>query len=252
MILAVYDQEKIHDIVNGAPVVHVSFLPVSVEDDPFPTILPMLGCFGSFNQPGSNETAAPAIYLHGHVSSRFMKLQTSTRAEDEGLPGIPVCVAATYMDGLVLALTPFNHSCNYRSAVVHGYASLVADPKEKMYGLELITDNIISERWANSRVPPTEAEMKSTSVIRVDVVSASAKIRAAAAGNDKADLEDVEMRKKVWNGVIPAFLKYGEPIPGVENMVDEVPPYLKRWIQQQNAESEAYATKVATNKYPSK
>jgi hypothetical protein len=32
----------------------------------------------------------------------------------------PVCVAATLFDGVVLALTPFNHSCNFRSAVVHG------------------------------------------------------------------------------------------------------------------------------------
>jgi nitroimidazol reductase NimA-like FMN-containing flavoprotein (pyridoxamine 5'-phosphate oxidase superfamily) len=38
-------------------------------------------------------------------------------------------VSATFLDGLVLSLTPFHNSCNYRSAVVFGFASVVSSPK---------------------------------------------------------------------------------------------------------------------------
>jgi len=40
------------------------------------------------------------------------------------------------MDGLVLALAPFHNSCNYRSAVAYGYATLVDDADEALYAME--------------------------------------------------------------------------------------------------------------------
>jgi len=207
----------------------------------------MLGCIGSFTPP---DSSAPALYLHGHAASRLMKLPTSNK--DAGSDGTPVCVAATHVDGLVLAYTPFNHSCNYRSAVVHGWAHPVTDPSEKMYALELITNNIVSERWDNSRVPPTEAEMTSTGVLRVDIVSASAKVRAASAGNDKADLKDAEMRERVWTGVVPMWVTYGDPIAGEDNRVKEVPQQLKKWLGAENARQAEYSTSIATRSYPGK
>ncbi|PPQ73946.1 hypothetical protein CVT26_006399 [Gymnopilus dilepis] len=249
-----YDHDTVHGIIDTAPVLHVSFNPTSFDDDPFPTILPMLGCTGSFTHVGSEEKAATAIYLHGHSASRFMKLPINPPSylEDASLPGVPVCVAATHIDGLVLAYTPFNHSCNYRSAVIHGYANAVEDPAEKMYALQLITDNIVPDRWDNSRVPPTEAEMKSTAVIRVDIVSASAKIRAYGVGNDKMDLDDQEMRRRVWTGVIPMALTYGEPKPAEENLIEGVPDYIAGWTKRQNEESARYARDIISLKAPKK
>jgi nitroimidazol reductase NimA-like FMN-containing flavoprotein (pyridoxamine 5'-phosphate oxidase superfamily) len=38
-----------------------------------------------------------------------------------------------HMDGLVLSLTPFHNSCNYRSSIIYGYATLVTDPEEALY-----------------------------------------------------------------------------------------------------------------------
>ncbi|KAF8878372.1 flavin-nucleotide-binding protein [Gymnopilus junonius] len=244
---ATYDHEKIHSIIDSAPVLHVSFNPTSFEDDPFPTILPMLGCTGSFTSSGAQEKSAVVIYLHGHSASRFMKIpsQPPSYLEEVTLPGIPVCVAATHIDGLVLAYTPFNHSCNYRSAVVHGYASAVEEPEEKTYALQLITDNMLSERWDNSRVPPTEAEMKSTGVIRVDIVSASAKIRAYGVGNGQPDLDNEQMRKGVWTG-------YGEPVSAEENLVGTVPTYIGDWIKGHNDEAEKYSKQITSLKAPKK
>jgi len=243
---AKYDHDTVHSIIDSAPVLHVSFNPTSIDDDPFPTILPMLGCTGSYTAPDAQETSATAIYLHGHISSRFMRLPSSPSVKDSSLPGIPVCVAATHVDGIILAITPFNHSCNYRSAVVHGCATLVEDSREKMYALKLMTDNMVPDRWDNTRVPPTEAEMKSTGVLRVDIVSASAKIRAYPPGSDKTDVADEVTRERVWTGSVPTYIRYGEPIPAVENLSKEVPEYLTHWVKEANQKGDEYSRKIVS------
>jgi len=80
----------------------------------------------------------------------------------------------------------------------------------------------------------------------VDVVSASAKVRAYTVSNDKADLENEAVREKVWTGVVPAYMKYGEPVPGNENVVDVVPPHVAKWIEETNRKGEAYSREVAS------
>lgn len=85
----------------------------------------MLGCTGTFEAnphiaqaqstaPGSfpdeddeddYSTGARSIYVHGHAASRLFK------APEQDM--IPVCVAGTTMQGVVLALAPFHNSCNY-------------------------------------------------------------------------------------------------------------------------------------------
>ncbi|KAF8166950.1 hypothetical protein BJ912DRAFT_1001890 [Pholiota molesta] len=222
---AVYDHATVHAIVDAAPVAHVSFNPSPLDDDPFPTILPMIGCTGSYTAPGAAETSAVAIYLHGHAGSRLMCLPDTpshrTPSPPPDCPAPPVCVAATLFDGGVLALTPFNHSCNFRSAA------------EKTYALKLIMDNLVPERWDNSRVPPTEAELKATTVLRVDIASASDKVRGYAAGNDKADLANDEVRRRVWTGVVPA----------ATNLV-QVPEYIQRLVDDGNSSRQAYSEQV--------
>lgn len=48
---------------------------------------------------------------------------------------MPVCFAASHVDGLVLARSAFNHSYNYRSAVLFGHAAPVVDEREKLYAM---------------------------------------------------------------------------------------------------------------------
>lgn len=87
--------------------VDVSFVPD--PNDPLPVVLPMIARAGTF--PAGDGEAA--VYVHGYVSARMFRQETgrskpATRDVDEGFP---VCIAATKIDNLVLALTPFNHSC---------------------------------------------------------------------------------------------------------------------------------------------
>jgi nitroimidazol reductase NimA-like FMN-containing flavoprotein (pyridoxamine 5'-phosphate oxidase superfamily) len=60
-----------------------------------------------------------AIYLHGHLQNQMMHAL---------LDGQTACISVTFMDGLVLARTGFNHSINYRSVTVFGKAERVGGP----------------------------------------------------------------------------------------------------------------------------
>jgi nitroimidazol reductase NimA-like FMN-containing flavoprotein (pyridoxamine 5'-phosphate oxidase superfamily) len=143
------------------------------DTDAYPVILPMLGFTGDFHNPGASPAEPRALYLHGYVSSRIMRMSSAGNKENgNNKDGIPVCVAATLFDGVVLALTPNHHSCNYRSAVVFGRAHIVTDEAERLWAMERTTDNLVPGRWAATRYP-NAVEQKSTGILRVDIASAS-------------------------------------------------------------------------------
>jgi len=245
---AKYDFATVHAIFSAATIVHVSFLPTNPSVDPFPTILPMIGAMGSFAYPTADPATEPLdFYIHGHSTSRLMKLPGSDLMEDHP-EGLPVCVAATLVDSIKLALTPFNHSCNYRSAVLHGYANLVTDEDEKNWAMHRITDGLVPNRWDNSRVPPTRAELQSTSVLRITIASASAKISTGPAGDDRKDLQNDDVTSNVWAGVLPVWEHIGPPVESKTNKVSPVPEYLSGWMQEESASREEYALRVASEK----
>jgi nitroimidazol reductase NimA-like FMN-containing flavoprotein (pyridoxamine 5'-phosphate oxidase superfamily) len=82
----------------------------------------------------------------------------------------------------------------------------VIDETEKMRALEALTDHFVPDRWKDVR-PPTELEMKATSVLRLPLTEASAKIRSGPPVDDDADHE-----LDVWVGIVPISLVKGEPI----------------------------------------
>jgi nitroimidazol reductase NimA-like FMN-containing flavoprotein (pyridoxamine 5'-phosphate oxidase superfamily) len=197
----------------------------------------MLGCTGNFtNQSADPASSSQDIYIHGYVSGRIFK--SGKNADDQGLP---ITISATFLDGLVLSLTPFHNSCNYRSAVVYGYASLVDDADEALYAMKLITDNLIPQRWEKSRTPPTSAELKSTSILKVRVESASAKIRVGGPSEDRADLKNAELVKNTWTGVVPYWGTWGQPVEGKENGCAEVEPYIEEWAVKETSKARGEA-----------
>ncbi|KAJ0104430.1 flavin-nucleotide-binding protein [Diaporthe amygdali] len=224
-------------IINSTPVAHVSFTPD--PKDPKPVVLPMIARVGSFNDQ------EPAVYIHGYVSARMFRAQTgrpdgqpATGDSDEGFP---VCIAATKIDNLVLALTPFNHSYDYRSAVVHGTATLLdpgtraspANRDEIVYAMRLITDTMVANRYDNSR-EPEEAEIAATRILRVRIDSASAKIRDSGVSDDAKDLKNEETTSRVWTGVIPYVEVLGEPRPAATNKVTTIPSYIEEHVRGHN------------------
>lgn len=212
----------------------------------------MIGQMGSFSHPSADLGNVLDLYLHGYISARLLNLsrnsgvkegEQQSPAEEKGLP---VTISATHVDGLVLALTPNNHSFNYRSATLFGRAELVEDVEEKLYAMELITNGIVPDRWRNSRVPPTKGEMASTGLLRVKIVAGSGKIRSGMPGDDKFDLDNQEVTDKVWTGVLPVWNQMGEPMPGPNNKVEKVPEHVRDFIKDGNEVAKEVAIEQAT------
>lgn len=196
----------------------------------------MIGQMGSFDYPSASIDEPLDCYLHGYVSSRIMNLARDCEGD-----GLPICVAASRVDGLILSLTPNSHSYNYRSAVLHGYAKLVTDEAEKLWAMELITNSVLSDRWSHSRVPPDSAEMSSTVILKVKVVDGSGKIRDGGVSDEKKDKTNDEVTGRVWTGVVPVWKTFGEPIPSPDNRVTEVPDHITRFIAARNDQNRRYA-----------
>ncbi|MCG8651181.1 MAG: pyridoxamine 5'-phosphate oxidase family protein, partial [Pirellulales bacterium] len=166
-----YDRETIYAVLDAGSVCHVGFV---VDEQPF--VIPTL-----YGRQGDH------LYLHGSSASRMLR---STQT------GVPLCVTVTHVDGLVLARSAFHHSMNYRSAVIFGTASEVSGD-EKTEGLRVISEQVLQGRWEEVRAP-TEQELKATTVLRLTIQTASAKIRT---GPPKDEPED--SRLPIWAGVVP-------------------------------------------------
>lgn len=227
-LTATYEVDRVQSIVNESPILHVSFNAPLKEPPQFPTVLPMLGAFGTYT-----NDEEPSIYLHGSSVARLFKITDGKE--------LPISICATLFDGWVLALAPFHNSCNYRSAVVFGYGTVVTDPEECIFALRLITNNGIPERWENSRSPPTQAEITSTGVLKVRVETASVKVRTGGPNDERADLKNPAVIDKTWIGVVPAYQVLGDPVAGGNNKVNQIPEYLSDWIADANSMAEQRA-----------
>jgi hypothetical protein len=162
--------------------------------------------------PTAYGRSGDTLYLHGSsANGAFMAAR-----------GRQVCVTVTHMDGLVAARSVFNHSVNYRSAVVFGTAEAVLDEDERWHALELITDHLIPGRWAAAR-QPTKKEMAATAVISLPLAEASVKIRT---GMPVDEPEDYAL--DVWAGVLPISVTFGAPLPDPEMPSGaEVPAHIR-------------------------
>jgi len=176
-----YDRETIYAILDAGFICHVGYV---LDGQPY--VIPT-----GYARIGED------LYIHGSSASRMLRNLAQ---------GVDVCVTVTLVDGLVLARSAFHHSINYRSVVVLGKATLVEDAAEKDKALEAFTEHIIPGRWPEIRWP-SELELKATSVLKLPIEEASAKIRT---GDPKDDEEDYAM--DIWAGVLPLSMVPGEPI----------------------------------------
>jgi nitroimidazol reductase NimA-like FMN-containing flavoprotein (pyridoxamine 5'-phosphate oxidase superfamily) len=167
-----YDKDEIYPIVDEALICHVG-----IVDGGRPFVIPTI-----------HARLGDTLYLHGAVASRLLRHIQA---------GNFICAEFTLLDGIVFARSVFNHSMNYRSAVLFGLGRLVEGDSEKMLALEAITEHIARGRWAEARLP-TRKELGATLVVAVPIDSASAKVRSGPPSDDEEDLQF-----PVWAGVLP-------------------------------------------------
>lgn len=138
------------------------------------------------------------LYVHG--STGAASLRTGAR-------GVPVCVAVTLLDGIVYARSVFDHSINYRSAVIHGYAVPVTEDEAKLRALRVLTEHLAPGSWDYSR-GPSRKELAKTQVLAVDLTESSVKVRT---GPPLDEPEDVESHPG-WAGVLPLRRAWEAPL----------------------------------------
>ncbi len=194
---AVTEHEALHAVLDAALVCHLA---VVVDDAPL--VLPT-----GYGRDGDT------LYLHGSTGARSLR---------EAATGVPVCVGVTILDGVVYARSVFNHSMNYRAAVIHGTAVPISDPDAKLHALHVLTEHLAPGSWDYAR-PPTHKELAATAVLSLDLAEASVKIRTGPPGDDP---EEVAANPR-WAGVLPLRAVWGEPESDPDLVGDrDVPPHV--------------------------
>ncbi len=194
---ATYDRDAAYALLDEAYICHFG---VTVDGDP--RVLPTLFV-----------RVDDTLYLHGSTAARWMLAA-------RGDQGLPICVAVTAIDALVLARSQFHHSANYRSLVAHGIARLVTDEAAKRVAMTALVEKIGTGRSTHTR-PPTAVELAKTAVLALDLTEVSLKRRTSGVGDDEADLD-----LPYWAGIVPleTTLGYGEAADGVRV---EAPDYVR-------------------------
>ena len=147
------------------------------------------------------------LYIHGAKASRMLKALTTSEA----------CVTIALVDGLVLARSAMHHSMNYRSVVIYGQFELITDAMAKQDHLRAMIDGLYPGRWEHLR-PINDKELNATSVLRIHLSEASAKVRDMGVKDDAEDLD-----WPVWAGVIPLTTVQGTPRQEDDSLVKTVP-----------------------------
>lgn len=189
-----YDRGTIDEILDEALICHLAW----VTEDGTPHLVPTI-----------HTRIDDTLYLHGSTGS-----QTLRAIRD----GADVAVAATVVDGLVLARSTFHSSMNYRSVVVFGRPREVTDRDERITVSRALADHVAPGRGAEAREPDDD-ELRQTLMLALDIDEASAKIRTGPPIDDESDVD-----MPIWAGVVPIRLTSGEPQDAPDLPPGTVPP----------------------------
>lgn len=129
-----------------------------------------------------------------------------------------VCLTVSLLDGFVLARSGLHHSVNYRSVMIFGQPSLIADSSQKRDRLNGLIEAIYPGRNKILR-PISDSELKRTAVLSLPIREASAKIRSQGPVDDEADYD-----LPIWAGTVPVRIKLMAPQPDSRNLDGLVVP----------------------------
>lgn len=195
-----YDKDSLYGIVDEAYVCHVAF-----HDQ-----------FGPHCIPTACWREGDYLYIHGANASRLCK---------ELRKGSQACVAILHLDGLVLARSAFNHSMNYRSAMIYGSFEVVPD-EEKADSMTAFMEKIAPGRQDQVR-PGNRAELAGTTLLKMSLQEAVCKTRQGGPNDDEEDLA-----LPVWAGVLPLQLQALTPVAATTTQTVPEPDYVQAWVER--------------------
>lgn len=137
------------------------------------------------------------IVLHGSTGAGALR---------HGAAGAPACFTVARLDAMVVADTLFDHSANYRSAVVRGRLEPL-EGEEHREALLAMTERLLPGRAAEV-VDMTAKELAATRSLRLPITEGgwTVKARTGSAGEPSTDAG-------AWRGVVPLREQWADPEP---------------------------------------
>lgn len=162
--------------------------------------------------------AGDRLLLHGSTGAGALRQVAA---------GASATFSVFALDALVLATSMFEHSANYRSAVVRGPLELLTGD-EAWEALDQISDGLIPGR-RDEVVPMTRKDVAATSALALAITNDNWILKARTGGTGE---EDVEHPPGLWTGLLPTRSGYGAPEPSP--WLDDVPlsPAVQRLLDQ--------------------
>ncbi len=108
----------------------------------------------------------------------------------------------------MLARSVFEHSVNYRCAMIYAVPRIVTDPAEKLTGLRLVSEHLAPGQWDYAR-PPSRKELAATRLLALSLAEASVKI--SDGGPSDGDSPDAALG--LWAGQLPLDTRWQPPVP---------------------------------------
>ncbi|MFE2722561.1 pyridoxamine 5'-phosphate oxidase family protein [Kitasatospora sp. NPDC059327] len=164
------------------------------------------------------------LFLHGSV---YWPPQTKAASSLRQLwndDGVPVCLAVTLLDGLVVGRAAISTSLNYRSVVVDGIARKV-DPADRAKAFEALSDQVIPGRWPELRPikdgkgGELDSDGEHTPTTGVLSVSLTENATVHLKRHHTAEPEHETQQDwdwdhgDAWGGVLPMRQVYGPAVP---------------------------------------
>jgi len=174
------DRESLYAVLRAGLVAHLGVISVG-----WPMVVPTVYGFD-----------AGTVYLHGSVASQSLNTADTS-----------VCVTITLTDGLVLARSVFEHSVNYRSAMIYGHPRVITDPAEKLAALRCITEHVAPGAWDYAR-RPSRKELAAVRLLALPLAEASVKIRTGPP--DDGHSPDAALG--LWAGELPLATTWQQPV----------------------------------------
>jgi nitroimidazol reductase NimA-like FMN-containing flavoprotein (pyridoxamine 5'-phosphate oxidase superfamily) len=176
-----YDKKTVYEILDAALVCHIAYV---VDGRPYCT-------------PTAFWREGDHLYWHGSSASRMLRTQGK---------GVDVCLTVTHLDSLVMARSGFHHSVNYRAVMAFGCAHIVEDKAEKLKLMDSFVDRVYPGRSKLIR-QPTPSEFKATTMMGMEIETASAKIRDKHVDDEEEDYLGVP----AWSALYPITQVMGAP-----------------------------------------
>ncbi|MNM28767.1 Pyridoxamine 5'-phosphate oxidase [compost metagenome] len=195
--LANYTPAALHAIIDAAYLCHIAF-----QDEQ-----------GRHCIPTACWRIGGHLYIHGSNGSRMLK---------QLLRDTDVCVAVTHLDGLVLARSAFNHTMNYRSAMIYGQFEKVSDIGQQHAAMDALMEKLAPGRLAQVRGGSAK-EYAATTVLRIALDECAVKQRTGGPLDDAGDMAHV-----VWTGELPFTHGRGAAIADARN-TSALPAYAAAW-----------------------